>query len=45
MAEFFENKGKVRRKWQSPREQERAWLSYEGCMVDALASKADEGRG
>ena len=23
----------------------RAWLSYTGCMVDALASKADEGRG
>jgi len=21
------------------------WLSYEGCMVDALASRADEGRG
>ena len=26
-------------------EYERAWLSYKGFMVDALASRADEGRG
>ncbi len=23
----------------------RAWLSYQECMVDALVSRADEGRG
>ena len=24
---------------------QRAWLSYKECMADALASRADEGRG
>ena len=43
-AELIENK--VNRVTSgNPRKFERAWLSYKGFMVDALASRADEGRG
>ena len=41
---FFENK--VSWKRGAPRSlRTRAWLSYQECMVDALVSRADEGRG
>ena len=40
---IFENK--VNCQERGKHEFKNKWLSYEECMVDALASRADEGRG
>jgi hypothetical protein len=45
MVPFIENKVNWEYEWQIKRLQRRVKLSYEGFMVDALASRADEGRG
>ena len=42
---FFDIQGKLENDVANYEYKRRAWLSYEGFMVDALASRADEGRG